>query len=1056
MNSIFIEQLFRVKRVIMKKNILLSFIGWIIIFSGIEASTLGQFSFYLFEQGHPKSQVILTIDGRKIGKSTKDGTLVGRIKPGFHQFQFIPKGHQKTAFLFERSIVEGEVLQGIITFFQDGQAPVLELESSNKQLKAPTTTQHKKSTSQLVGTIAGTVISAETQKPVKEAQVYLSGLDKKIRTDKAGQFSIHKIPIGNYSLSILHPAFNSYTRESLQVSSDKATSLAIKLTPVGVDLPEFVVLEPHISGSLASIMAEQRNTSAVANILGSEQIAKAGDSSVAMALKRTSGLTLVDGKFIFIRGLGERYSSTLVNGISIPSPDPTRRVVPLNLFPTSFIDSVLVQKSYAAHLPGEFAGGTIELRTRDIPDDFFFNVTGKISMSEGNNFSNGLRYQGSNTDFLGIDDGTRKLPNSISSAISDGNVLTPLTRFNPTGISSQKFEQFGEDLSKIWDISSRSLPPDYRLEGALGDRFEYGDFSFGAMAAARWNQSWNIQNEIRREFAFSSNDLQLTKDFDVNRTLRNVQLDGYSAFEMNYTDNHRLFSKFLILRESIDEARIEGGFTDSEVTDIKRFMLKWIENQLFSKQVGGEHLFPQWSNLGINWSFTQSDASRKSPNERHYRYDANDQGDFLYSRKADNNQTIYGNLTDSDTTWRMDVKLPLETKYGFDATLMAGFIDKSKHRNSSIRRFDYTALGHDSRDNTVLGLTSLEAILTPEHIGQNGFQLRESTRSTDNYQATQDLFSYYGELDLNLLDTLRIDGGLRWEDNNQIVETFELFVKSKKPIRSQLKKIDLLPSVAITWEINDQQQLRASWSETISRPDFRELSPAPFTDPVNNRETVGNSDLLQTNITSYDARWEYYFSPKENFSAGFFWKNLDKPIEKVFVPGPGGLLTFQNADAANVYGFELEMLKNLEFIHPSLEYFHIGGNYTWSASLVNLTPENLLAQTTASRPLQGHSSYVINAQIGYENPNWGTTATLLYNTSAKRIVEVGLLGSPDKYSQPFNQLDFIYRQKLTDMFSLNLQFKNLLDDKVRVTQGNKITRTYTKGRYYSVAVSIDF
>lgn len=1045
----------------MKKIILFGLTVGLLFSSLSEASDRAEFSFYLFEGGQPKQHMVLQINDKTFASSDRDGNIRGMLEAGDYHLSFLDSETRQSLFDLQHQFVEGEQAQFIVTFFTDGKKPVIEIETSNQGADKAKSKKKDSKKADVFGSITGVVVSAETQKAVTDAQVFISGLDRKIRTNDKGQFTVDKIPVGGYSLSVLHPAFNSKTQDGIQVTRDTSTQLQLKLTPQGVDLPEYVVLVPHISGSIASIMEEQKSTSAVSNVLGAEQISRAGDSDVAGALKRASGLTLVNGKFVFIRGLGERYSSTLVNGASVPSPDPTRRVVPLDLFPTSVLDSVLIQKSYSSDRPGEFAGGTIELRTRGVPDDFFFRVSGKVGGTEGTSFSEGLRYDGGDTDFLGFDDGTREIPQSLSEAAEGGIVLKPQTRFNPDGFSEDQFEQFGEDLSKTWDIQNESIGPDGRLEMSMGDVFEMGDFGIGYLAAVRWNQEWNVQDEIRREYASSRDGLVLTKDFEVNRTMREVQLNGYLAIEATYTENHKFFGKLLALRQSEDEAKIEGGFTDAETNDVRRFQLEWIENQLFTRQAGGEHNFPElfdldFVDLEIDWLYTRSRATRLSPNERRYRYDENINGKFAFSRRADSNQTIFGELDDNDESWRLDVKFPLRIHDNFEMALMGGFIDQSRIRDSAIRRFDYTSFGSDSRNPTVLGKESLEEILSPESIGTNGFQLRESTRPTDNYVATQELLSYYGQIDLNLFDRFKVNGGVRWEDNTQVVETFELSSQNKEPIRSELKELSMLPGVAATWVISDKQQLRASWSETISRPDFRELSPAPFTDPVNDRETVGNPELLQTNITSYDVRWEYYFSAKENFSAGFFWKELINPIEKVFVPGSGGLLTFQNAEMAEVFGFELELLKNLDFIHPSLEHFYVGGNYTWSDSSVQLTAENLLAQTTASRPLQGHSGYVINAQIGYDNPDWGTTATLLYNTSAKRIVEVGLLGSPDKFEQPYEQLDFVYRQRVNDVFSFNIRLKNLFDDEVLVTQGEEVTRSYRNGREYSLAVSLNF
>jgi TonB-dependent receptor len=266
----------------------------------------------------------------------------------------------------------------------------------------------------------------------------------------------------------------------------------------------------------------------------------------------------------------------------------------------------------------------------------------------------------------------------------------------------------------------------------------------------------------------------------------------------------------------------------------------------------------------------------------------------------------------------------------------------------------------------------------------------------------------------------------------------------------------MLPSVVATLFLTDKQQLRAGFSQTLSRPDFRELSSAPFTDINTNQETVGNPNLKQTAITNWDLRWEYYLSPTENIFAGFFWKDLTKPIELVAVPGTAGLNTYQNTDKANIYGFELELLKKLDFVHPMLQNFYVGGNYTWSASNVQLNADNLKAQTTNDRPLQGHSAQIVNFQIGYDNPQWKTQATLLYNVSSQRIMAAGVLGAPDKYEQPVHQLDFVFSQNLYKGLSMQASMQNLLDSEVRITQGDEVTRAFRRGRFFNLSVRLAY
>lgn len=994
------------------------------------------------------------VDEGSVLQTNANGSVAGKLPPG--KYYFTIKAADQT-FRFELPLQPAENVQILVTFYEQGQEPLLNIESSVSGTLAGTDIATETPQEKGNGTIIAEILSIETGKPIKDVQVFISGLKERFRTDDQGQITAD-IPVGHYSVSLLHPAYSSQTQDEVKVAKDQNTKLSFKLTPAGVELAEYVVLEPFLAGTLASVIEEQRTSAEVSTILGAEQFSRSGASDVASALTRASGLTLVGGQFVFIRGLGERFSSTLVNGASVPSPDPTRRVVPLDLFPTSILESVLVQKTYSADRPGEFAGGTLEMRTRGIPDEFFFNFSTSTGINSQSTFSDALSYKGGSTDFLGFDDGTRALPGSIAEASKDG-AISPQTAFNPDGLSPSELEVLGEDLSNVWDVNEKKRGPDTGFQTAIGDVFHVGDFRMGYIASGGWDQQFRNQNEINREFSSSGNQLddslRLTQDFDVKRSWREVQLTGYTAVEAEYKDQHRIFANTMFLRQTRDETRLSQGFTDAEVTDIRRVKLWNFSNQLLMHQVGGEHNLNWAKDLKIDWLYTNATAEREEPKTRDYRFDADNQGNFFFSRRPDNNQTLFGELTDKDQSWRMDAALPLEFSPNYKFSLNGGFITQHKTRDSSIQRFIFSSLGPDSKDQDILSQSSLEAILQPSNIGPNGFQLRDSTRPTDSYNAKQDLFSYYGKLDSTFYDKVRISGGVRWEKNDQFVQTFQSVANSNQPITTAINRLDMLPSVSATLTLSEKQQLRAGFSQTISRPDFRELSPAPFTDPNTNQETTGNPNLTQTGITNFDLRWEYYLSPSENLSAGFFWKDLSSPIERVTLPGVG-LQTFQNADKAKLYGFELELLKNLDFVHPYLTNFFAGGNYTWSSSRVDLLPENLQAQSTASRQLQGHSAQIVNFQLGYDNPGWGTQATLLYNITSRRIVAAGVLGAPDKYEQPFNQLDFVLGQNINKWTSMRLTMNNLLNDKLSVTQGDEITREFRRGRQFNLSVRIAF
>ncbi len=1033
-----------------------------------------QFAIHLFQNGQPIEDAELIISSQAVERSTTEklvfeaipatyswkinsdtplktdanGSLAGKLPAGDYQIHIKTKDQ---SFSFDLPLQPAENAQILVTFFASPKKkPLLNIESSAAGTMAGTdgTAAPKRDLGN--GLLRVQVISAETGKPVKDVQVFLSGLKEKFRTDEQGMLSA-TVPVGQYSVSLLHSAYSSQTQDEVKIENEHKTNLNFKLTPAGVELAEFVVLEPHLAGTIASVMEEQRTATSVATVMGAEQFSRAGDSDVAVALRRASGLTLVGGQFIFIRGLGERYSTTLVNGAAVPSPDPTRRVVPLDLFPTNILESVMVQKTYSPDRQGEFAGGTVELRTRGIPDSFFFNLNLQTGINDRTTFQNGLDYKGSGTDFTGYDDGARAMPNELADAVKQGN-LQPASVFNPNGATPERLESLGEGLSDVWDVNKQKKGPDRGFQASMGDSFTFGDFRWGYIAAGAWKQEFRKQNEINREF--QSEKLVKAQDLNVQRSLSEVHITGYAATELEYKDTHKLFARTMFLRQSIDEARISQGFTDAETTDVRKTKLRFFSNQLLMNQFGGEHRFDRLKDFSINWLYTDSTANRDEPKTRDYRYDVSQQtGEYIFSQRVDSNVITYADLVDKDRSWRVDGKLPLQLAPQHKVTFSGGFITQEKNRQAGAQRFSFYRFGRDASNPQVYSQSSLENILNPQYIGPNGYQLRDVTRKSDQYNATQNLLMYYSKVDLLSYDKINITGGLRWEDNDQRVHTT---TTGNIPTTAVLNRVDMLPSVVATAFLTDKQQLRAGFSQTISRPDFRELAAAPFLDMNTNQETIGNPFLKQTAITNWDVRWEYYLSPTENVFAGFFWKDLKNPIELITLAGNVGLNTYQNIDKAKVYGFEVEFLKKLDFVHPLLQNFYFGGNYTWSLSNAKLNAQNLQAQTTNDRPLQGHSQHIVNFQLGYDNPKWKTQATLLYNVASERIMAAGVLKAPDKYEQPFHQLDFVVSQNLYKGLSTQITMQNLLDDDVLVLQGDEIARQFRRGRVFSLNVRMAY
>jgi len=1018
-------------------------------------------------------EVLVFEGGRPVdGLTVRFADATGRTEAGSWRAELAPAKDRLTVFDNAQALTAlpltlrpGEIAQVIITLKGPDRRAMVSIESSygesQVELSAPDRVAAEDA-GRGSGILAGRVVSTEGGEPIENARVFVSGTPIELRTDEEGRFEA-EVPVGDYAVSVLAAEFATRTVDGVGIVEDSTTERNFELPPAGLELAEYVVIEPFIEGSLSSVIDEQRTSANVANVLGAEQISRAGDGDAGSALARVTGLTLVDGQFIFIRGLGERYSSTLLNGANVPSPDPTRKVVPLDLFPTGVIRSINVQKGYSPDMPGNFGGGVVEIRTRGIPEEDFFKVGMSTSFREGTTFDKGLTYEGGDRDFSGFDDGTRALPDPIAEATADDTKLPPVQDdfFNPDGLPPEELEALGESLPNIYDIDRERVGPDRGVSIEGGKLLEFSDdFTAGITGSVLWGDEWETRTEDRRTFIpLGDGSLRSNDDFVIDRTTRTINLTGFLTGGLNYRDLHEIDVTSMILRQTEDETSSQVGFNLDEDGDIRINELEWEERELIANQLQGRHVFEFLNDSVLEWDYSESRARLDTPDQRRYRFDPDGPNGFIFSRRGDNNVRRFTDLLDKSLDYGADVEIPFQISF-IDARISGGFRQLEKDRDSSIRRFQFDGVG--SLDPDIRRLDSVEEILSPENIGPDGVELSEITRPSDNYTAALDVEAFYGNLDFTIADTLRISGGVRVEDWTQDVTTFDLFAPDSEPVISSLGDEDLFPAVALTWFITDRQQLRASYAETIIRPDFKELSPAPFTDPVLEREVVGNADVVSSDVTHFDLRWEFYPSGDELISLGAFYKQIDQPIELTVESGVVQRLSFANAEEAENFGVEFEARKKLGFLDSWLDTgaffdkFYLAGNFSLIESEITIPDDARGILTETSRELQGQSPLIVNLQAGYDNPDLGIQTTVLYNFVGERIVEVGVLGAPDQIEQGAGELDVVFRWQLNDSLSLSAKAGNLLDSAFEVQQGDKITQSYTTGRTFGLGLTFDF
>lgn len=1008
---------------------------------------------FVFENGTPVDGLTVHL-GDQVSRTIDGSVWFDEAPPGKTRLELFDHAQPLAAVPLE--LHPAELVRMIITLQGDERKALVSIQSSLLDGAQPAQTAREAGPEAVGrGRLRIEVLSGEDQTPLSGARVYISGTPLDLVTDDKGGVDV-ELATGSYSVSVLHPDHATRTIDGVEVIADRETVRRIELPPAGLELAEFVVVAPFIEGSLSSVVAQRRDSSAVTDVLSAEQISRAGDSDAGSALKRVTGLTLVDGSFIFVRGLGERYSSVLLNGAFLPSPDPTRRVLPMDLFPTDIISQIVVQKTSDASMPGEFGGGSVQLKTVSYPDDLLFRISLSSGFNSESTGKTGLDAPGGDRDWTGFDDGTRDIPPLLAERISDGRFLRPANLFNPEGVSPEELEAIGEQVAaqSSYVISERSLPADRGLGVSVGNSVGIGPSArIGFLAALRYSDQWRQRNEQRDTFRFSNTGLQPNDSLSVQRTLRNIDLSVFLNTGVEFGDWTRLGVNAMLLRQTESENRISEGQQDSQ--ELRRFLIEWTENELFSIQTYGEHTLP-WSGTKLNWQYTTATANRDDPNVREWRRDDDNQdGEYEFSRRADSNSQSWSTLADDLTNLSVDLIQPLPSIGPVALTLKGGLNHVERSRDASIRTFSF--IGTIPRDAALL---PQEEILSPVYISPSGLRLREGTTPTDNYIAEQQLDAYYGLAELSLWERLILTGGLRVEDNYQRVETNDLTNPDAPPTVGLIDASDQLLSGALTWKLTERTQFRAAYSETLSRPDFREISPSPFIDPVIDLRTVGNPNLKVASIANYDLRLEHYFNEIDSVSFAYFYKDLTNPVERISSSGGSGtIITLQNALGAEVSGWEIDLYRHLSFINEfgfldrlrlgwlrriGLENFYIAANYAQIDTEVRIDP-NASNSTNANRPLQGASPWVINGQIGYNSPDDHFEITLLYNSFGKRISRAGTLGQPDIYEQPFDQLDLVMKYRAGEHWSFKLELENLLDSTVRFTQGDETTRRYKPG-----------
>lgn len=1007
----------------------------------------GELGLFIFKDGLPLNNFEVVLDGKTKLNSNDEGSVFKYLKEGSH-FIEIKNGQEVQSLSFQ--VADNEMTEITLNLFSNSSEILSNL--SEPQI-APKRDLSKQGL--LTGTLKG-----DDNKGIEGARVFIQGLDAKIVTDKKGNFKA-KVPAGRYIVSFVHPRFTTKTLKNISVLESKSTNKSVRLIPAGLSLEDFVVIAPHIKGSLSALIEVRRNSKQVADVMGAEQISKSGDSDAASSLRRVTGLTIIDGKYVYIRGLGERYSNVLMNGTGLPSPDPTRRTVQLDLFPSGILESLVVQKSYSPDLPGNFGGGTVVLNTKNIPEEFTSKVSIGTSYASGN--SNIKNAKAGSKDWLGMDDGTRALPDSIKNATSDGQRLFQSSSVSTGGYTEAELRSFSKDMPRNYNLNSEraNIPPSLSL--SIGDLYKHKGKKFGYLISGLYSNKW--ENDSKERFNYKSDGSEDNKR-QIDTSKQTIKLSSMLNLGADFGKYAKITSNTLVLRKTTNKVTNDIKFSDSDSdANYRDIGVEWQERQLFTQALSGKHQIGSNKERMFEWSGSFSEAKRYQPDARNYQQDLKD-GVYETSTAGKRNQKLYNNLTDRTTDVSAKFNFPLISAKSFAFTTRFGGQLTGKRRESETKRFKYgqinAAIAQNVTGNDLILRQSLQDICTNEVIDQGGCLLEDITDAGDRYSAKQNVTAWFLDTETNFGSLVRLNLGSRVERSEQSILTYQGVDRS--PVESGLIMNDILPVAGATLFITDGLQLRSAYSETVSRPDFKDLNPGAYWDDEKGRAVNGNLGLKGTIIKNIDTRLEWYFGKNENVSIGWFNKKFFNPIEEVAGTfNDDGELVFAeskfqlaNVGNATASGFEIEGRKSFSFLGSTFEYLSLGGNYSVIDSNMEIF-ESLSAQVTnQERPLQGQSPYVINVNLDYDNPELGMTATLLYNKFGERIDAVGIKPFGDVYEMPFEQLDFVFSQNFGKGNKIKFKLQNILDPDSIKTEDGRVKEIYKKGRSGSIGYTRTF
>lgn len=913
------------------------------------------------------------------------------------------------------------------------------------------------------GIVRLSIFDDETGEPLIGATAVIVGTTTGSVADMDGKASIANLDPGQYDLRVSFVSYQPQTVQNVSVG-DTPVLLNIRMKSESVGLDEVVVEARALRNTENALLTIQRKSLVLLDAISSEQFSKNGDSDAASAVRRVTGVSVEGGKYIYVRGLGDRYSKTTLNSAALPGLDPNKNAVQLDIFPSNLIDNIIVYKTFSPELPGDFTGGLVNVVTKDFPDRFTFQASASAGYNDQASFNNRfLSSPQSATDFLGFDKGYRDMPEPLKGYNSQN--------FPAPYINNAELDKLTKSF-KDEKLDNKLLSPflNHAFSVSLGNQHRlFKEGSFGYVSAISYSRDFEFYDSGRtgRYSAGAGAEQLITESVLIDaRGQETVLLSGLLNTSFKINNQNKIKINTLINQSGVNASRNQEGLrARPDINENRRFesrSMSYAERAMKNIQVGGEHTVKRLNNLYIHWLSSYTLSDQNEPDLKFFANNVNIQSDgsIRYGFDAATSRRpsrFFRNLEENNLDNQLNFVLPLKVGGDMSGKIKFGGAYTTKERAFREDRLEYFLA------NDIAFEGDIEAFLAKKNLGVRedgrlGHYLSNVTERRNNYDADQQVSAAYLATELPIGRRLKLNGGLR-------VETTDINLLSLDGTKGEISEVDFLPAIGATFEVQPEMNIRANYSKTIARPTFREIAPLATFDFIGDFIQLGNPALERTMIDNFDLRWELYPRTTEYLSVSAFYKNFTNPIENTIVPQSGstdGEYRYNNVDKAILYGVEIELRKSLNFISSSLENFRLGANVTLIQSEVDIHEAELSAlrvfvpDAKPVRDMYNQSPYIINAQISYNEPVRLWNAHLTYNVFGDRLSFVSTT-LPYVYEKSRPELNFSIAKGIGEKLNIRVRANNLLNSGFEQTMEYKgeeyVFQSYNWGRSYSLGVS---